>query len=153
VAKTVPRCPARRLGKGINTMDSDISAAIPRPGNDLPFVNPADLRSFLAVLRDIRLRFPGQQGVLIVDRDDLKHACSPGADLFTIGYRIAMLQMVADQGLLSPWLPNGELDDAVFKVFATFPIKRLPRGGQEGFPFDVQELTKQIEKEANAEGT
>ena len=117
----------------------------------IPSVNPADLRSARAVQHDVRSRFPGQQ-VLTAD-DAWKHACSPGADVFAIAYRVAMLETLTEQGLLSPWLHNGELDDAVFKVFATFPMKRIQKGGQEGFPFDVQELTKQIEKEANAQET
>jgi len=117
----------------------------------IPSVNPADLRSVEAVQRDVRSRFPGKQ--VIMDDDAWKRACSPGGDLFAMFYRIAFLEMLADQGLLSPWLHNGELDDAVFKVFATFPIKRIQKGSQEGFPFDIQELTKQIENEANAEET
>jgi hypothetical protein len=117
----------------------------------IPSVNPADLRSVCAVQRDVRSRFPGQQ--VLMDDDAWKDACSPEADLFAIWYRIAMLEMVTEQGLLSPWLHNGVLDDAVFKIFATFSIKRIQKGGQEGFPFDIQELTKQIEKEANAEET
>jgi hypothetical protein len=117
----------------------------------IPSVNLADLRSVEAVQRDVRSRFPGKQ--VIMDDDAWKRACSPGADLFAMFYRIAFLEMLADQGLLSPWLHNGELDDAVFKVFAAFPIKRIQKGGQEGFPFDIQELTKQIENEANAEET
>jgi hypothetical protein len=134
--------------EGINRMDWNFVAE----NGPIPSVNPADLRSVCAVQRDIRSRFPGQR-VLMVDDDDLKHACSPGADLFAIGYRIAMLEMLTELRLLSPWLHNGELDDAVFNVFATIPMKRIQKGGQEGFPFDVQELTKQIEKEANAEET
>jgi hypothetical protein len=115
-----------------------------RPENDLiPPVNPADLRSVEAVQRDVRSRFPGKQ--VLMDNDAWKRACGPGADLFAMFYRIAFLEMLADRGLLSPWLHNGELDDAVFKVFATFPVKRIQKGGQEGFPFDIQELTKQIE--------
>jgi hypothetical protein len=88
-----------------------------------------------------------------MDDDAWKDACSPGADLFAIWYRIAMLETLTEQGLLSPWLHNGELDDAAFKVFAIFPMKRIQNGGQEGFPFDIQELTQQIENEANAEET
>jgi hypothetical protein len=61
-----------------------------------------------------------------------------------------MLEMVTEQGLFSSWLHNGELEEAVFKVFATFPLRRIQKGGQEGFPFDIQELTKEIEKEARA---
>jgi hypothetical protein len=122
----------------------------PELGNGLiPSVNPADLRSVCAVQRDVRSRFPGQQ-ILMAD-DAWEHACSPGADLFAIWYRIAILEMVTEQGLLSHWLHNGELEEAVFKVLATFPLKRIQKGGQEGFPFDIQELTKQIEKEASAE--
>ncbi len=85
--------------------------------------------------------------------DTWEHACSPGADLFAIWYRIAILEMVTEQGLLSHWLANGELEEAVFKVFATFPLKRIQKDGQEGFPLEIQELTKQIEKEASAEET
>jgi len=127
-----------------------------RSENDLvPSVNPANFRSVEAVQRDVRSRFAGKQ--VLMDNDAWKRACSPGADLFAMFYRIAFLEMLADQGFLSPWLHNGELDDAVFKVFATFPLKRIQRGrsgrSQEGFPFDVEELMKQIEKEANAEET
>jgi hypothetical protein len=118
----------------------------------IPSVNPADLRSVYAVQRDVQSRFPGQQ-VLTPDDAAWKHACSPGADLFAIAYRIAMLETLTEQGLLSRWLHNAEQDDAVFKVLATFPMKRIQKGGQEGFPFDIQELTKQIENEANAEET
>ena len=117
----------------------------------IPSVNPADLRSVCAVQRDVQSRFSGQQ--VLMDDDAWKDACSPGADLFAIWYRIAMLELLTEQGLLSHWLHDGELDDAVFKVLATFPIKRIQKGGQDGFPFDIQELTKQIVKEANAEET
>jgi len=110
----------------------------------IPSVNPADLRSVEAVQRDVRSRFPRKQVII----DDWKRACSPGADMFALFYRIGFLEMLAEQGLLSTWLHNGELDDAVFEVFATFPMKRIQKGGHEGFPFDIQELTKQIEKEA-----
>jgi hypothetical protein len=105
--------------------------------------------------RDIQSRFPGQQ--VSIAKDGYMCACSPGADFYAVYHRASMLYFLGLMGqsirLLSPWLHNGELDDAVFKVFATFPMKRIQKGSQEGFPFDVEELTKQIEKEANGKRT
>jgi len=119
-----------------------------RPENELiPSVAPADLRKVWAVQRNIRSHFPGQQ--ILLGDDTWERACSPGADLFAMFYRIAFLEMLAKPTEpLSPWLHGGELDDAVFKVFATFPMKRINKGGQDTFPFNIRELTKQIEKEA-----
>jgi hypothetical protein len=46
---------------------------------------------------------------------------------------------------LTPWSHEGQLDDAVFQIAATFPMQKLPVGlVKNGLPFDVQELVKQI---------
>ncbi len=46
---------------------------------------------------------------------------------------------------LTPWTHNGELDDAVFQVAATFPLKKMEVGVvHEGPPFDVEEFFKQV---------
>jgi hypothetical protein len=61
-----------------------------------------------------------------------------------------MLQMLSGSGgLISPWLHEGEPDDAVFKVVATVPMIGLQVGTpRQGFPFDAEELIKLIEKES-----
>jgi hypothetical protein len=60
-----------------------------------------------------------------------------------------MLNLLAGpMGMLSRWLHTGELDDAVFKVAATFPMKKMSVGvPQQGFPFDVQGFIEQIDKQ------
>jgi hypothetical protein len=54
-----------------------------------------------------------------------KSACSPGADVRAVFFRVSMLrilQMLSGSGaLISPWLHDGKPDDAVFKVVATLP--------------------------------
>jgi hypothetical protein len=53
-------------------------------------------------------------------------------------------------GLLTPWLHDGELADAVFQVAATFPMKKRSVGvPQQGLPLDVQDFLVQIEKQNN----
>lgn len=49
------------------------------------------------------------------------------------------------QSPLTPWTHNGELDDAVFQVAATFPMKNMEVGVvHDGLPFDVEGFLKQI---------
>jgi len=62
---------------------------------------------------------------------------------------LEMLPNVAPQMIpefpLTPWTHNGELDDAVIQVAATFPMKRIGVGVvHDGLPFDVEEFVKQI---------
>jgi len=87
--------------------------------------------------REAQVNHPNE-GVAI-DMDFYQRACSPGADSDAVWYRASMLQLLAvPVGLLTPWLHDGELADAVFQVAAAFPMKKLSVGvPQQGLPFDV----------------
>jgi hypothetical protein len=112
-------------------------------GNDdaLPTVDPADLQNVWAMLCLFPAQAAGQAG-----SDDItlyERVCSPGADVNAVWFRASMLQVFA--GKLVPWTQNGELDDVVFQVAATFPMKKMSVGVvQQGPPFDVEEFVKQI---------
>jgi len=76
-----------------------------------------------------------------------KRACHPGADVRVVWYRTMALQMFnLATGSLAPWLHEGRLDEAVFTVAATFPMKGMQVGTvYREFPFDVAEFLKQVE--------
>ena len=45
----------------------------------------------------------------------LAQECSPGADVFAVWLRTAILDLLSQQGLLNSWLHDGELDERVFR--------------------------------------
>jgi hypothetical protein len=54
-----------------------------------------------------------------------------------------MTQMMPD--MLAQWTHDGELDDAVFQVAATFPMQKMRTGVvREGPPFDAEDFMRQI---------
>jgi hypothetical protein len=109
-------------------------------------VNPNDLRAAWTIYRDVQAREPDRQ--FGVDANVFQGACSPGADIAAVIYRTWMLLSLGRHTLLSTWLHDGDLDGAVFKVAATFPIHKMQVGiVQHGYPFDVQEFLKQIEED------
>jgi hypothetical protein len=99
--------------------------------------------------RDAQAKAPNQQMALSIQL--YERACSAGADIQAVWHRAAMLQLLAGPiGLLSRWLRDGELDDAVIRVAATFPMKRMSVGAvYQGLPLDVQEFIKEVEKQDN----
>ncbi len=113
-------------------------------GNDVAAVNPNDLRNVWIMMRDLEAR-ASQSGS--ISSGPYERVCSPGANVLAVWYRasiLGVLQMLPGN-LLTPWSHEGELDDAVFQIAATFPMKKLPVGlTKNELPFDVQELVKQI---------
>jgi hypothetical protein len=76
-----------------------------------------------------------------------KSVCSPGADALSVWYRASMLALTIKMrpDLLAPWIRDGQPDDAVFEVAATFPMEKMRTGiVREGLPFDVEEFVKRI---------
>jgi len=115
-------------------------------GNDVAAVNPDDLRNVWTMMRDLEAHtLAGQSGS--ISSGLYESACSPGANVVAVWYRasiLGVLQMLPGNPL-TPWSHEDELDDAVFQIAATFPMKKLPVGlVKNGLPFDVQELVKQI---------
>ena len=115
-------------------------------GNDVTAVNSDDLRNVWKMMRDLQARAPACQSGSF-SSGLYENACSPGANVVAVWYRasiLEVLQMVPGNPLM-PWTHGDELDDAVFQIAATFPMKKLPVGlVKNALPFDVQELVKQI---------
>jgi hypothetical protein len=109
-------------------------------------VNPADLRAAWKMYGDIRAH--AGEGAGSIDIRSFQQLSSSGSDGIAVWYRSSMLAMLQQMmpETLSRWTHDGEVDDAVFQVLATFPIKKMPVGvPQEGAPFDVDEFVRQIE--------
>jgi len=109
-------------------------------GNSVATVSPDDLRKVWVIV------LAGGQHSSI-DIRSFQHICSPGADVMAVSFRASVLAMMTQMmpDMLAQWTHDGELDDAVFQVAATFPMKKMRTGVvREGPPFDVEEFMRQI---------
>ena len=97
------------------------------------------------VMRDVQARAGGEH--FSIGIRSYERACSPGADVQAIWFRASMLEAMklTTPDMLAPWTHDGDLDDAVFQVAATFPMKKMAIGvEQKGLPLDVEEFVKQV---------
>jgi hypothetical protein len=119
---------------------------------DVPAVDPADLKAVCGRMRDMKAR--ASQNTAI-SSSAYQGVCSPGADTMAVWYRASMLGLLEmlpqvspqmfPESPLTPWLHDGEIDDAVIQVAATFPMKNMEVGVvRDGLPFDVEEFLKQV---------
>ena len=113
------------------------------PEGPIPPVDPADLRSVWEMLREVQARRPGEH--IIIGDEIYKRACSPGANVEAVWFRSSLIGMLDMLGMLRPWIHEGVVADAVFKVAATFPVNGMAIGvPRQGLPFDVQEFISQV---------
>ena len=71
---------------------------------------------------DMTKRYCGKDGV--VSLDVMARACSRDANRRRSGCGIKELRLMARHGLLAEWQHGTALDDAVFHVAATVPMRR-----------------------------
>jgi hypothetical protein len=115
------------------------------PEGLIPAVDPADLRGVWKMQREVQARASG--GHAAISAEFYKGACSPGANIGAVWFRVSMLGLLEMIGMLAPWIQEGVLAEAVFQVAATFPMKGMAVGlPQQGLPFDVQEFLSQVAK-------
>lgn len=135
-------CLTTELSKAMGTNFNPFGETTDGP---IPPVNPEDLRSVWEMQRDSSSRVPRQAAVSV---EFYKRACSHGADVGAVWYRVSQLGVLQMLGLLGPWIKDGVPTDAVFKVAAKIDLKRMQVGTvYNELPFDVQELFRQVEKE------
>lgn len=109
-------------------------------GEPIPPVDPEDIK------RCWHLKPPWRPG------NDQQSACNPGADVQAVFWRWVMIDTLTTYNLLTPWQHDEELDDAVFRIAATFPIKVLGHkgykiSGDEILPFDPNAFVQQLIEE------
>jgi hypothetical protein len=106
-------------------------------GAEVPAVSEGDLKILHQVCVDMAKRYSGKDGV--VSLDVMARACSRDANLPAVWLRHKDLRLMARHGLLKPWQHGMELDDAVFHVAATVPMR--------GVGFDREEFVRQLHSE------
>jgi hypothetical protein len=127
----------------------------------IPPVDPADLKSVWVMMegykKDFEKLMPDRapNETFSVRIDCYRQACSPGADVGAVWYRLSMLEMLKHLneagGPTLPGMNDSKPSDALFKAFAIVPMTALgPGGRREGFPFDMDELTRLVKKESEA---
>ena len=101
-------------------------------GEPVPPVTPADLSAVYSLMLKARVDLPAsigmespEQPAIGFDQGVLADACGPGANVFAIWLRCALLEMMFRHGVLAPWQRGDRLDACVFDVAATFPISRI----------------------------
>jgi len=99
--------------------------------NPIPAVDPRDLRAVWELTKQAQAQV-AQSASFGIDARLLASVCSPGANVFAVSTRNALLDVLAQQGLLD------QPDAVVFDVAATFPIARMDR-------FDPDDFIRQLD--------
>jgi len=121
-----------------------------KAGEPVPEVDPEDVKTVWNLYRDVATRHPGQ--AVGIGSSVVEQACKPGANAFAVSYRRAMLHALTAWGELSPWVRDGELDDALFQVAATVPMKWMGVGVEhQGLPLDEEDFLRRV-REATGKG-
>jgi hypothetical protein len=104
-----------------------------RAAEPIPAVAPTDLRGVWELTHKLSTEFAenppagvAQPPAFSIDIALLAGACGPGADVFAVSLRSALLEGLVRQGLLV-------LDDGVFDFAAGFPIPSLDRFAPDKF--------------------
>jgi hypothetical protein len=115
----------------------------------IPTVDPADLKGVWQMQDELLARHGSGFAVAL---DLYKRACRPGAHVWSVWYRCSQFETLRNfyelTGTNLPWLHDGKPDEAVFKALAVVPMTKMPPGGREGLPFDVEELIRLIQKDS-----
>ena len=115
--------------------------SVTEPGtlkSDTPLrpVNADDLKRVWVLIRDLIADY----GVRGIDERMISRQCGPGADVYAVLFRAALLQYLFELGVLNDWREGNELATSVFQVGAIFPI-------EQGVGLDAEDFIKQLRSE------
>jgi hypothetical protein len=92
-------------------------------GAAIPPVDEQDLRCLHELCVERAKRYCGKDGV--VSLNSIALACSPDANLPAVWLRHTQLRSLFRQGLLAEWQHGAALDDVVFRLAATIPMRGI----------------------------
>lgn len=107
-------------------------------GAAVPPVSKDDLKLLHDVCVQMTKRYSGKDGVITLEV--MARTCDPDANLAAVWLRHSRLRMLVRKGFLADWQHGTELDDAVYRVAATIPMR--------GIEFDLQMFVRRLREES-----
>ena len=107
-------------------------------GASIPAVGEHDLKCLHELCVERAKRYVGKDGVISLEAT--AQACSPGANVPAVWLRHTQLRHLYRQGFLAEWQHGTALEDCVFQLAATFPMK--------GSHLDQEDFLRTMRKEA-----
>jgi hypothetical protein len=110
-------------------------------GDAMPPVDPIDLRHVLELYEEVdtHRQHLGMEGSAAIGADLMATACSHGANVGAVWVRSALLGLMVKQGVLADWQHGPQLDEGVYRVAATMPLR--------GFQFDPTAFVRRLRAE------
>lgn len=109
-------------------------------GAAIPPVDEHDLKALHELCVDRAKRYCGKDGVISIEMT--ARVCNPGANLPAVWLRHTELRSLYRQGALSEWQQGTALDDAVFRVACSIPMK--------GTQLDAEDFVRRLRASAQA---
>jgi len=103
----------------IHSFQAFIRAA--EQGATIPTVDENDLKALHELAVDRAKRYCGKDGVISIELT--ARACGPHANVPAVWLRHTQLRSIFREGRLAEWQRGTMLDQAVFRVAATLPMK------------------------------
>ena len=95
-------------------------------GKPVPTVDPDDIRRFREVGKLV-VRDKPAEGCVGIDIRLFSDVCTPGANIPAVAFRSYPITILLHLELLNPWHRGDDLDDAVYRVAAVFPLAGIER--------------------------
>jgi len=103
------------------------------PGSPFPAVSADDMKRVWRMAQTVKRDVNDQTQEATAqnvgfDARLIAGQCEPGANIYAVFFRTALLRYFLDEGLLEEWREGDTLSDSVFQVGATFPMELGDRG-------------------------
>jgi hypothetical protein len=115
-------------------------------GAPIPVVAPEDLKRVLRLSREVisKDRTSGQSMAVAVDV--IAEICTPGANVGAIFWRCSLLQLAIHQGEFPNFQHDGEVDDVLVNLFATFSFRAVNVQPDGTFQLNRDEFEQELQK-------
>ena len=104
-------------------------------GAPIPPVDEHDLKALHELCVERAKRYCGKDGVISIELT--ARACSPGANLPAVWLRHTQLRALYRHGQLAQWQHGAVLDDAVFRLASSVPMR--------GTQLDAQDFVRRLQ--------
>jgi hypothetical protein len=92
-------------------------------GGSIPAVDERDLKALHELCVERAKRYCGKDGAISIEI--MARACSPSANLPAVWLRHTQLRSLYREGLLAEWQHGTDLEEAVFRLAATIPMRGI----------------------------